>query len=291
MIANAGRSKLLENEDDIRHHIVCGDARSVLSTFPSQSVAAVVTSPPYWGMRNYGHELEIGREATLEEYVAELVATFEGVKRVLRDDGVVWLILGDTYTSGNRSYRASDKKLQSRAMTSRPRTPKGLKEKDLIGLPWRVALALQAAGWYLRTDIVWAKPNPMPESVTDRPHRSHEIIFLLSKSAKYFFDVGAFASPAGGSGAFSRSVWTIPVGSGRADHPAAFPLDLIYPCVVSSTTPGDVVLDPFAGSGSVGLACLRTGRRFAGIEIVPEFAASADHALKSLQKKNRLHLA
>jgi site-specific DNA-methyltransferase (cytosine-N4-specific) len=278
------------NKCDAHYHVVCGDARTVLSSFPARAVAAVVTSPPYWGMRNYGHLFEIGREDTLDEYIKELVFTFEEVKRVLRDDGVVWLILGDTYTSGNRRYRATDKKLQSRAMNSRPKTPKGLKEKDLIGLPWRVAFALQASGWYLRTDIVWAKPNPMPESVADRPHRSHETIFMLSKSPKYYFDMAAFSSPTAGKGAFNRTVWTVAVGGGNAVHPAAFPLELIYPCVVSSTTPGDVVLDPFAGSGSVGLACLRTGRRFAGIEIVPEFAERANTSLSALAQQNRLHL-
>jgi DNA modification methylase len=237
-------------------------------------------------MRTYGHDDEIGREETLDEYIEGLVEVFREVKRLLREDGVVWLVLGDTYTSGNRTYRANDKKSKARAMTYRPPTPLGLKEKDLIGLPWRVAFALQADGWYLRTDIVWAKPNPTPESVRDRPHRSHEFIFLLTKAPNYFFDKEAFAHPMLGKGCFGKSVWTVPVGRRRASHPAAFPLELITPCVISSTRPGGLILDPFAGSGSVGLASLRVGRRFVGIEIVQEHVELANAALAAIAQQN-----
>lgn len=209
--------------------------------------------------------------------------------QTLRQDGVLWLVMGDAYTSGNRKYRAHDKKLDARAMSYRPKTPVGLKRKDLIGLPWRVAFALQADGWFLRTDIVWSKPNPMPEVVRDRPHRSHEFIFMLTRSHDYFFDREAFAHPTLGEGKFGRSVWSVPVGKRQSNHPAAFPLELTTPCIISSTRPGDFVLDPFAGSASVGLSSLRAGRRFVGIEVIREYADAADRALADLDNQNTLH--
>lgn len=270
--------------------IHCGDALTILQELPDEHFALVVTSPPYWGLRSYGHKNEIGAEATVDEYLARLVRIFGQVRRTLRQDGVVWLVIGDTYTSGNRTYRAADQKSAARAMSSRPATPIGLKEKDLVGLPWRLAFALQADGWYLRGDVIWAKPNPMPESVQDRPHRSHEYVFMLTKSPNYFFDREAFSHPNFGEARFGRSVWTVPVGSRRAGHPAAFPIELVMPCVLSSSRPNDHVLDPFSGSGSVGLSCLRTSRQFTGIEIIPEFAECSRHILDDLAAQNRLRV-
>lgn len=272
------------------YRLFCGDTRELLDTLSEETFSCIITSPPYWGMRTYGHDSEIGQEETLTEYIDNLVNIFNKVKRLLRKDGVFWLIMGDTYTSGNRTYRATDRKLGARAMQSRPRTPSGLKEKDLIGLPWRIAFALQAAGWYLRTDIIWAKPNPMPETVRDRPHRSHEFIFQFSKEPNYFFDQQAFAHPILGRGSFGKSVWTVSVGRRKTNHPAAFPMELIMPCIISSTRPGDLVLDPFAGSASVGLASLRLGRRFVGIEIVKDHVISANTALSHLADQNSLQL-
>ena len=157
-------------------------AAAVLTQLPDSFFQCVMTSPPYWGLRDYGVDGQIGAEDDPDEYVGKLVAIFEQVRRVLREDGTFWLNIGDTFTSGNRAYRAPDKKNPIRAMSYRARTPKGLKSKDLVGIPWRLAFALQRAGWYLRADIIWEKPNAMPESVKDRPTRSHEYIFLLSKS-------------------------------------------------------------------------------------------------------------
>jgi DNA modification methylase len=169
-----------------------GDALEVLRGLPSGSVRCCVTSPPYWGLRDYGVAGQIGLEATPDEYAARLVALFAEVRRVLTDDGTLWLNLGDSYAA-NRGYQVPDSKHVDVGNGMGARVPSGLKPKDLVGIPWRVAFALQADGWYLRSDIVWAKPNPMPESVTDRPTRSHEYVFLLTKSAKYYYDADAIA--------------------------------------------------------------------------------------------------
>lgn len=168
-----------------------GDARAVLALLPAGSVQCCVTSPPYYGLRDYGVDGQIGLEPTPDEYVAEMVAVFREVRRVLRDDGTLWLNIGDGYTSGNRGRRAPDKKNPARAMSVRPDTPEELKPKDLQGIPWRLAFALRADGWYLRSDIIWHKPNPMPESVRDRPTSAHEHVFLLSKRDLYFYDADA----------------------------------------------------------------------------------------------------
>ena len=171
--------------------IIESDAVLALQRLPSASVQCVVTSPPYWGLRDYGIDGQIGLENNLQQYINKLVSVFAEAKRILRDDGVFWLNIGDGYTSGNRGYRAPDKKNPARAMSVRPDTPEGLKSKDLLGIPWRLALALQADGWYLRSDIVWNKPNAMPESVKDRPTRSHEYVFMLTKNERYYYDYQA----------------------------------------------------------------------------------------------------
>lgn len=261
--------------------VVAGDARSVSSFVREGSVQTIITSPPYWGLRSYGADSEIGAEATIEDYLESISAVFKACWSVLRDDGTLWLIIGDGYTSGNRRYRDSDKKHSHRAMSSRPKTPQGLKRKDLIGLPWKVAFRLQSDGWYLRSDIIWHKLNPIPESVRDRPHQSHEHIFLFSKSEKYCFDWSALAECQSERLRCTRNVWTVPVNAGSSGHAAPFPLELVKPCILSSSKIGDLVLDPFAGSGSVGLACRGVERRFFGIELMDENAAMARSRLKT----------
>lgn len=180
--------------------IIVGDCRDVLRTLPEASVQCCVTSPPYFGLRDYGHDGQIGLEQTPEAFVAELVAVFREVRRVLRDDGTLWLNIGDSYAA-NRSYQVPSTKGGPKHGSSQAAggkgsaVPDGLKPKDLIGIPWRVAFALQTDGWYLRQDIIWAKPNPMPESVTDRCTKAHEYLFLLSKSARYYYDAQAIAEP------------------------------------------------------------------------------------------------
>lgn len=179
--------------------VVCGDALDVLRTLPPDSYHCCVTSPPYFNLRDYGTPGQLGREPTPEEYVEKLVQAFREVRRVLRPDGTLWLNIGDSYTSGNRETRDYDKKLPARTMDQRPKTPLGMKPKDLMGIPWMLAFALRSDGWYLRQDIIWHKPNAMPESVKDRCTKSHEYIFLLSKSKQYYFDAGAISEPVMGN--------------------------------------------------------------------------------------------
>jgi len=268
-----------------------GDALTVLRRLPSGSVRCVVTSPPYWGLRDYGIEEQIGLEGTMHQFLHRLVAIFAEVRRVLTDDGTLWLNIGDGYTSGNRGYRAPDKKNPARAMDVRPDTPEGLKPKDLIGIPWRLAFALQADGWYLRSDIVWNKPNAMPESVKDRPARSHEFLFMLTKSEKYYYDWQAVREPADGGGLRNRrSVWHVNTKPFAGAHFATFPPDLIRPCIQASTEPGDYVLDPFFGSGTVGLVCQDENRQYVGIELNPEYVALAADRLQG-QDSNVIRIA
>ena len=253
-----------------------GDAMNVLSRLPSQSVQCVVTSPPYWGLRDYGITGQIGLEETLPQFINRLVGVFAEARRVLRDDGVLWLNIGDGYTSGNRGYRAPDKKNPARAMSVRPDTPEGLKPRDLMGIPWRLAFALQDDGWYLRSDIVWNKPNAMPESVKDRPTRAHEYLFMFSKDERYYYDRCAILDP---NGRNCRSVWNINTHAFAGAHFATFPAKLVEPCIKASTRPGDFVLDPFFGSGTVGLVAKNLGRRYVGIELHPDYVALAAERL------------
>lgn len=263
-----------------------GDALTVLRRLPSGSVRCVVTSPPYWGLRDYGIEDQIGLEMAMPQFIQKLVSVFSEVKRVLTDDGTLWINIGDGYTSGNRGYRATDKKNPARAMTVRPDTPEGLKPKDLMGIPWRLAFALQDDGWYLRTDIIWNKPNAMPESVKDRPTRSHEFLFMFSKSEKYFYNSDAVKQVADGGGLRNlRTVWNVNTKPYAGSHFATFPLDLIRPCVKASTEPGDFVLDPFFGSGTVGLVCNEESRNYAGIELNPAYVDLAVDRLGGMYNK------
>lgn len=294
--------------------IINADCRDALKTLDAESVQTCVTSPPYFGLRDYGHGDQIGLEPTPDEFVQALVEVFREVRRVLRDDGTVWLNLGDSYAA-NRTYQVTDGKHIDVGNTQGSRVPDGLKAKDLIGIPWMVAFALRADGWYLRQDIIWAKPNPMPESVTDRCTKAHEYVFLLSKSRTYYYDHEAIKEDATGEapgnlggthrqqaayedgddrmrtksgltkiGAVEkrnkRSVWTVTTKPFSGAHFATFPPDLIEPCVLAGAAKGDTVLDPFAGSGTTGMVALRHNRSFIGCELNPEYADLARNRIR-----------
>ena len=356
--------------------ILQGDCCDILPTLDAGSVQCCITSPPYWGLRDYGtaqweggdegcdhkHDTQhqkqgatsqrhgrsnvdeqrnenhrntcpkcgarridsqLGLEATPDEYVARMVAVFREVRRVLRDDGTLWLNLGDSYTSGGRSSydkaprrRPDDEERHPLAGQSRAQVPDGLKPKDLCGIPWRVAFALQADGWYLRSDIIWAKPNPMPESCTDRPTKAHEYLFLLTKRPRYFYDADAVRETSDEPERagkleiiihhrkpikrFStsdenttmrqdvvrsvmrtttrnrRSVWTVPTQPYREAHFATFPEKLIEPCILAGCPEGGTVLDPFAGSGTTGVVAQQFDRAFVGVELSLEYCRLAE---------------
>ncbi len=271
--------------------IIQGDALNILRTFPDESVNCVVTSPPYWGLRDYGISGQLGLERTPEEYVEKMVGIFGEVRRVLRKDGTVWLNLGDSYNAGRNGGWAGGLHGISRPEIAPKQSgvnAHGLKPKDLVGIPWRVAFALQADGWWLRSDIIWSKPNPMPESVTDRPTKAHEYVFLLAKSEKYYFNQDAVREPqnpknllrygspfftgqkevngsgrpdgasnTGGmkkppdGGRNAMSVWTISVARCAEAHFATFPEALVRHCILAGCPTGGIVLDPFGGAGTV----------------------------------------
>jgi len=253
--------------------IICGDAKEELKKFPDNHFQCCITSPPYWGLRDYGIPHQIGGEPKLDDYVTNLVEVFREVRRTLSDDGTLWLNIGDSYTSGNRTWRDPDKKNPARGMDYRPPTPSGLKSKDLIGVPWRLAFALQSDGWFLRSDIIWHKPNCQPESVKDRPTRSHEYLFLLTKSERYLYNYEDLMEPSKDRRGLRnrRTVWSIKTEPFKYSHFAVFPEELIKPCILGGSNRGDMVLDPFFGSGTVGIVGLKLNRRFVGIELNPEF--------------------
>lgn len=308
--------------------LYCGDALDVLRTLPEESLQCCVTSPPYFGLRDYGHEGQIGLEATPQEYVERMVAVFREVRRVLRGDGTLWLNLGDSYAA-NRGYQVAQTKggvkhgpAQACGGRGQRASDSGLKPKDLIGIPWRVAFALQADGWYLRQDIIWHKPNPMPESVRDRCTKAHEYLFLLSKSERYFYDQEAIAESAkpesaaryktafGGAavealGKFGatrvsgyrefkgtrnrRSVWTVATQPYKGAHSATFPPALIEPCILAGAPVDGLVLDPFMGSGTTGEVCADLGRGFVGIELSETyFEQLACERIRDAQRQGRL---
>lgn len=256
--------------------IAIGDSRKLLAEMPDGVFQTCVTSPPYWSLRDYNIKGQIGLEETLDAYIADLVSIFTEVRRVLREDGTLWLNIGDSYTSGGRTWRAPDKKNPVRAMGVRPPTPRGLKPKDLTGVPWRLAFGLQASGWYLRTDIIWNKPNCQPESVKDRPTRSHEYIFLFSKSERYVYKPDAVRGP---NGRNVRSVWGINTQAFKEAHFATFPPALVEPCLKLGTGRNDLVLDPFLGSGTTGHVALAHERRFVGVELNPDYVKIAESRL------------
>ena len=262
--------------------IKVGDARVRLQEIADKSVQCCITSPPYWGLRNYGNDLQIGLEASPDEYVEQLVQVFREVWRVLKDDGTLWLNLGDNYASNkvgntNGTYGKVKQKQGINDDTRRRTIPAGLKRKDLIGIPWKVAFALQADGWYLRQDIIWSKPNAMPEPIADRCVKAHEYLFLLSKSPSYLMNAKNIREQAVDEVSLRnrRSVWTIPTKPYRGAHFAVMPEALVEPCVISSTNPNDLILDPFTGSGTVGVVAVKHGRYFVGTEINPEHAFTA----------------
>lgn len=301
-----------------------------MRTLPDGCVQTCVTSPPYYGLRDYGHAGQIGLEPTPAEYVARLVEVFREVRRVLRDDGTVWLNLGDSYWGGKgengsskarataavRGYVQSGGTVQ---MNKRPQdgTHPIIKPKDLIGIPWRVAFALQADGWYLRQDIIWAKPNPMPESVRDRCTKAHEYVFLLAKRERYYYDADAVNEPAATTGKINlgfsseraasmgrkasgneltggrdsvrgdtrnrRSVWTITPKPFKGAHFAVMPPELVRPCIRAGSKPGDTVLDPFGGSGTVAAVAIEEGRQAILCELNPEYCAIATARIEAVQ--------
>jgi len=320
---------------DERVTLINNDCLLALREMPDRSVQTCVTSPPYFGLRDYGHDDQIGLEETPDAYVAKMVEVFREVRRVLREDGTLWLNLGDSYSGSGpsgASYQSAttkrrqngggvdgafrvSKTLAARGLTYAEKKPiptPGLKPKDLIGIPWRVAFALQADGWYLRQDIIWHKPNPMPESVTDRCTKSHEYIFLLSKSQKYYMDMepirepikesnnGSIRSPKLGpdrmknsremnevqyaeiKGANRRSVWTIATKPYSGAHFATFPEELIIPCILAGAPKDGVVLDPFFGAGTTGLVAKNNSRKAIGIELNEKYC---EMAAKRLQQE------
>lgn len=276
--------------------ILCGDARDVLALLPADSVHTIVTSPPYFGQRNYHHDGQIGREENADQYVQSLVDVFAAARRVLRPDGTLWLNLGDKYADAR-----------------------------LLGLPWRVALALAADGWILRSDIIWHKPNAMPSAVKNRPTTDHEYLFLFSRESEYYYDADAIREPhltfsenskmKGGRGHFGkrggtpeqgknggqsnlhdgrwdqafhplgrnkRTVWSVPLGKFRDAHFAVFPPDLIRPCIKAGAPENGVVLDPFFGAGTVGVVAVELGRKYVGIELNPDYVALAQRRLSTM---------
>jgi len=299
-----------------RLDLIVGDNREWLGLLPADHFHTCATSPPYFGLRDYGVDGQIGLEESPDAFVDALVEVFREVRRVLRPDGTLWLNLGDSYARSpgkGGSGTPNGRNVAEQGYAGGAGVPLGLKEKDLIGIPWRVAFALQADGWYLRQDIIWSKPNPMPESVKDRCTKSHEYLFLLTKSDRYYFDADAIKETAVGnpsgnkerkpasargvpvdtngktSGAVAgsipwaggetrnrRSVWSVPVKPFKGAHFATFPVELVEPCILAGSPVGGRVLDPFGGAGTTGLAALRNGRDATLIELNPEYAALAE---------------
>lgn len=255
--------------------ILIGDCRKLLRALPAESVQCCVTSPPYWGLRDYAHPLQIGAEPSPEEYVANLVDIFREVWRVLRKDGTLWLNIGDGYARNGGTGRcgpnavvANTRKLIQKRNCKVPPCW-GLKDRDLMGLPWRVAFALQADRWLLRSKITWVKKTAMPESVKNRPTNATEEVFLLAKSANYYYDADAVREP---TGANLRNCWILGPDTGSKGHPAAFPRELARRCILLGSRPGDTILDPFGGSGTTGEVAQQEGRRAILIELNPEYA-------------------
>lgn len=328
--------------------VIVGDVREQLADLADGSVQCCVTSPPYWGLRDYGTPGQIGVEQAPAAYVAAITAVCADVRRVLRADGTLWLNLGDSYQNAKGQAHGVDPKQPARRHGLRPQDVSipGLKPKDLVGIPWMVAFALRAAGWYLRADIVWSKPNPMPESVIDRPTKAHEYIFLLSKSRRYFYDADAIRTPFSAStlrefedgydgqatkdydgtgaqnpssvkariiqrrrdkqrghgrrhagfndrwdamtkdeqqmgGANARTVWTIATQPYPSAHFATFPEEVPTRCILAGSRRGDLVLDPFTGSGTTGQVAIQLGRSFIGIELNPTYAQLARQRIGS----------
>ena len=294
--------------------IIPGDALAVLKTLPDGCMDCCVTSPPYYGLRDYGVSGQIGLKETPEAYIARLVDVFHEVQRVLKPTGTLWVVIGDSYNgsgknNGNTCKMEWKQRTNAASHATRPTLVAGLKAKDLIGIPWMLAFALRANGWYLRQDIIWHKPNPMPESAKDRCTNSHEYVFLLSKSARYYFNHIAILEPAvkGYAGSSfirgktavhqlgrtskkprveselrnKRSVWTVNVQPCHEAHFATFPPELVAPCVQAGCPAGGIVLDPFIGSGTTAVVARKLNRNFIGIELNPEYIKIAERRLRN----------
>jgi DNA modification methylase len=306
--------------------IHCGDSLEVLKYLPNESVNCIVTSPPYYALRDYGVSGQIGLEQSPEQYVENLTAVFSECKRVLKEDGTMWVVIGDSYAGSGRGWGGKNdlysRKIQPLAsfatQFSKPHKINGYKSKDLIGIPWLLALSLRNDGWYLRQDIIWHKPNPMPESVTDRCTKAHEYIFLLTKSPKYYFNHAAILEPAkydnrkklerspskkylaGGTGIGvqslakggyrwqsvdgqfvrnRRDVWCVSTRAFKGAHFATFPPDLIRPCISAGCPPNGVVLDCFMGAGTTALVARECGCNYIGIELNPDYIKIAEERL------------
>ena len=301
--------------------ILFGDCRETLKQFPRGSAQMCVTSPPYYGLRDYGGEDDqIGMEQSPEDYVKEMVQVFREVRDVLADDGVLWLNIGDSYynyrSDGNYPKQSVSKTRQDLPLSTpvRGNKLKGYKQKDLIGIPWMLAFALRADGWYLRQDIIWHKPNPMPESVKDRCTKSHEYIFLLSKNQNYYYDNEAIKEPVKqdwgtrdrtkgknhnpGTGLQphsgltksyerknKRSVWTVNKKPYKGAHFATYPEELIEPCILAGSRPGDTVLDPFMGSGTTAYVARKHDRHYIGCELHEDYGSLIQKRIKAIPAK------
>lgn len=255
-----------------------GDCGALLPQLDAGSIQCCVTSPPYWGLRDYDHPDQIGSEASPEQYVSSLVAVFRELRRVLSDDGTLWLNIGDGYARnggtgkcGPNAMVGNTKKLIQKRNCKVPDVW-GLKDRDLMGLPWRVAFALQADGWILRSKIAWIKKTAMPESVKNRPTSATEEIFLFAKSPSYYYDSKAVREE---TGANLRNYWILGPDPGNYGHPAAFPRELARRCILLGSREGDWVIDPFGGSGTTGVVANQLGRHALLIELNPEYAESA----------------
>lgn len=263
--------------------ILTGDSRTVLRSLESASIQTCVTSPPYWGLRDYDHPDQIGAEASPEQYVQNLLAVFREVRRVLRDDGTVWLNVGDGYarnggvgSCGPNAKVGNTKKLIQKRNCKVPDVW-GLKDRDLMGLPWRVAFAMQQDGWILRSRIVWIKKTAMPESVRNRPTNATEEVFLFAKQSNYYYDCQGVREE---TGANLRNYWQLgPDASGKG-HPAAFPRELVRRCLRLTTRPGDTVLDPFGGSGTTAAAAQELNRKAVLVELNPKYNELASERLR-----------
>lgn len=307
---------------DKAYTLHCGESLETMSSLDSESVNCIITSPPYYGLRDYGVDKQIGRESNPQEYINKLVETFREAKRLLTHDGTCWVNIGDTYAA-NRSYQVSstkegNKHSPDQSKSGSSKVPVGLKPKDLIGIPWMLAFALRADGWYLRSDIIWHKPNVMPSSVKDRVTTSHEYLFMLTKNERYYYDMesiqeesscagavislgkksfsrgqalGAGVTPTGNGNADTytvkpmrnkRSVWSITTKPFKGAHFAVFPESLIEPCVLAGCPIGGTILDPFTGSGTTGVVALKNGRKFVGIELNTEYVELAKKRIEAV---------
>ena len=260
--------------------LIIGSSLEKLKELKSDYVQCIVTSPPYWGLRDYDNDEQLGQEDTPEKFVSNLADIFEEGKRVLKSDGTAWINIGDTYFGakggawvGDNSITTEETGSEYRIKKKAPPKHKYLKTKDLAGVPWKFAIEMQKRGWYLRQDIIWHKPVPMPESVNDRLQKSHEHIFLFSKKKNYYFDAMAIAKPSINGDRLVRlqDVWTIPTSNYQGAHFAVFPSKLPELCIKAGTKEGDIVLDPFMGSGTTAYVAQKLSRKWIGIELNPEY--------------------